>query len=157
MWTVLHRDSYVYPDSTRLISIIETFASRDPNTHTVDSYKATSRIYSDEELIPYMEWINDLHLMGDSYRIPNVNYVWGMTYDPEDYTKPHDHPRIDYTGIHYLVADEGCGVLVVNDQIIEPKENDLILMKGNVYHGVLPAENDKAKRICVVFNLVRDS
>lgn len=149
------KHTHVYPNSKRLITFIETCASRDPSTHSVDLLKVTSRIYSDKELLPYMEWINGLHLMGDEYNIPNASYVWGMTYGPQDYTKPHDHPGVDYTGIHYLVADSGCGVLITKDEVIEPKANDLILMRGDEYHGVLPADNDKAKRICIVFNLVK--
>lgn len=145
----------VYPESKRLIEFIEVCASRDPNKHTVNTDKAYCRIYSDKELLPYMEWINGLHLMGDQYNIPNASYVWGMTYDPQDYTKPHGHPGVDYTGIHYLVADEGCGLLVTSEMVIEPQQNNIIIMKGDVQHGVLPAENEKAKRICVVFNLVK--
>ena len=147
-------ENVICPLKQDLIAAIEKNATYDGKSN-VDTRLAKTRIYSphkynSQEFFPYIDWLETLNL---SDKRCEDSQVWGLTYTGGDYTRPHDHGHYRIAGIHYLVADEGCGVLQLDGSIIEPKEDMIVLSPGYLKHGVLPAENPEARRICVVFNL----
>tara|TARA_A100001011_G_scaffold388984_1_gene469635 strand:+ start:2940 stop:3542 length:603 start_codon:yes stop_codon:yes gene_type:complete len=83
-----------------------------------------------------------------------VSNLWGMMYKKGDYAMVHDHWPALWSGVYYLRAPEGSGDLVFPQlkQRIQPKNNLLVIFKGDVRHGVEESKTDE-ERICVSFNV----
>ena len=86
-----------------------------------------------------------------------VSNLWGMMYKKGDYAMVHDHWPALWSGVYYLRAPEGSGDLVFPQlkQRIQPKNNLLVIFKGDVRHGVEESKTDE-ERICVSFNVKED-
>lgn len=83
-----------------------------------------------------------------------VSNLWGMMYKKGDYAIVHDHWPALWSGVYYLRAPKGSGDLVFPQlkQRIQPKDNLLVIFKGDVRHGVEESKTDE-ERICVSFNV----
>ena len=83
-----------------------------------------------------------------------VDNLWGMMYKKGDYAMVHDHWPALWSGVYYLRAPKGSGDLVFPQlkQRIQPKNNLLVIFKGDVRHGVEESKTDE-ERICVSFNV----
>jgi len=83
-----------------------------------------------------------------------VSNLWGMMYKKGDYAMVHNHWPALWSGVYYLRAPEGSGDLVFPQlkQRIQPKNNLLVIFKGDVRHGVEESKTDE-ERICVSFNV----
>jgi hypothetical protein len=142
-----------YPESERLVSNILEYASVDQSKTNVDLSYVTARVYSAHrqnrnDFDDYVNWLSEQDFM-EGYDIEQN--PWGIVYGPYDICSPHDHSD-RYAAIHYLKADGGCGLLGLQEDIIEPEDNLLVLIPPKMSHYVLPAENEDAQRICMVFN-----
>lgn len=86
-----------------------------------------------------------------------VSNLWGMMYKKGDYAMVHDHWPALWSGVYYLRAPEGSGDLVFPQlkQRIQPKDNLLVIFRGDVRHGVEESKTDE-ERICVSFNVKED-
>jgi len=86
-----------------------------------------------------------------------VSNLWGMMYKKGDYAIVHDHWPALWSGVYYLRAPKGSGDLVFPQlkQRIQPKDNLLVIFKGDVRHGVEESKTDE-ERICVSFNVKED-
>lgn len=145
----------VCPLKETITSLIEKHATRDGKSN-VDKELALTRIYSPHkynlpDFEPYIDWV---HTLGFSEKRAEPSMVWGLTYIGDDFTYPHDHNPYRITGIHYLRAEEGCGLLQFPETVIEPEEDMIVTAPGWKMHSVLPAENPEARRTCIVFNLL---
>ena len=83
-----------------------------------------------------------------------VSNLWGMMYKKGDYAIVHDHWPALWSGVYYLRAPKGSGDLVFPQlkQRIQPKDNLLVIFRGDVRHGVEESKTDE-ERICVSFNV----
>lgn len=150
---ILH--NVVCPVKDHITTLIEKHAKRDAKSK-ISQEVARARVYYPynhdlSEFNPYIDWLHTLSL---SEKRCDPERIWGLTYAGEDYTHPHHHEGYRITGIHYMRAEEGCGLLQFNDDVIEPKEDMIVLAPGWKRHAVLPAEDPKARRTCVVFDLL---
>lgn len=86
-----------------------------------------------------------------------VSNLWGMMYKKGDYAIVHDHWPALWSGVYYLRAPKGSGDLVFPQlkQRIQPKDNLLVIFRGDVRHGVEESKTDE-ERICVSFNVKED-
>lgn len=109
-----------------------------------------------KELQDYI--INTCHYLNSLYYRKTVDLqvsnLWGMIYKKDDYAIVHDHWPALWSGVYYLRAPKGSGDLVFPQlkQRIRPKDNLLVLFRGDVRHGVEENETDN-ERICVSFNV----
>ena len=85
---------------------------------------------------------------------PRISDMWGMIYRKGDHAIVHDHWPALWSGVYYLRAPKGSGDLVFPQlkQRIQPKDNLLVIFKGDVRHGVEESKTDE-ERICVSFNV----
>lgn len=152
-------ENLVYPNKGELVEAIRQYSSRDQSKTSVRLYQVTARVYSPhkfekDDFSDYRSWIKSLNLLPTGYDI--CPKMWGMFYESNDVCKPHTHPEYDWAVIHYLSMDEGCGMLGTYNDVIEPKDDMMVIMPGDCSHYVLPAENIEAERILIVFNLIKD-
>lgn len=81
--------------------------------------------------------------------------IWALNYLHSEGTSPHVHRGVPYSVIWYLEADDGCGTLEFFHpyQSIEPQKDMCVIFSGEHLHGVLPAIDPEAKRVCIVGQL----
>ena len=109
-----------------------------------------------QELNRYI--IDTCHYLNSLYYRKTVGLqvanLWGMIYKKGDYAMVHDHWPALWSGVYYLRAPKGSGDLVFPQlkQRIQPKDNLLVIFKGDVRHGVEESTTDE-ERICVSFNI----
>lgn len=149
----------MYPESESLIDLIKEKSSRDQSKTSVKLHVTTANVYSphklgSEDFSDYSSWLHTLEIIPENYSI--CPKIWGKFYDNGEQTcNPHNHPEYEWAVIHYLSVDKDCGMLGVENELIEPKDNMMVVMSGDCVHYVLPADEPEAKRVLMVFNLIK--
>jgi hypothetical protein len=148
-------ENVVYPHKEELVEAIKKYSSRDQSKTSVRLYQVTAKVYSPhkydrDDFAEYLDWLQTLDILPSKKVCPKM---WGMHYESNDVCKPHMHDTYGWAAIHYLDVDEGCGMLGTIDEVIEPKNDMMVIMPADYYHYVLPAENPEAQRVLMVFNM----
>ena len=82
------------------------------------------------------------------------NSMWGICYENQDYTVPHDHWPSIWSCVYYICPPNNCGELIFPElnQIVFPEDKLLVLFPGWMVHEV-PKKNFLGKRYTVSANL----
>lgn len=96
---------------------------------------------------------------------------WWININPQGgYNHPHNHPKTELSAVYYVSAPENCGNLVLartdsatyanlynnvpngREFSITPREGDLLLFPGHLWHWVEPNSSSE-DRISFTFNI----
>ena len=78
-------------------------------------------------------------------RASNFNFtvkeMWGICYESNEYTLPHDHWPFVWSVVYYINPPENCPNLVFPElnNYVEPKDGLLVLFPGWMVHEVPPS------------------
>ena len=134
-----------------------------------------------EELTTLLEWIGGLvPLVSHRYSNPsndkfnhidylppsdygggkynfNINafklvHCWGVTYNKGDGVEKHNHYPYALSFCYYVNLPEGSSPLVLDNEVIHPKEGQVIFFLSNTYHSVPSCSVDN--RCAIVGNIM---
>ena len=77
---------------------------------------------------------------------------WGINYGKGEGVRPHNHYPYALSFCYYVNLPEGSSPLVLDDEVIHPKEGQIIFFLSNTYHSVPSCSVDG--RCAIVGNIM---
>lgn len=82
-----------------------------------------------------------------------VTDCWGIIYEQEDYTAPHNHFPADFGCAIYLEADEDCAPIVFEQDFrFQPRAGAMVMFPGILTHEV---PRNTSRRVVLAMNLFK--